>query len=79
VADSQDGKANHLGNMLIIADCHRIVEFEFYLGTRMHRRLSIAKLNHFIDTLTGFRAALEKEIELIEKFKKSKSLSCPAP
>jgi hypothetical protein len=72
VADSQDGAANHLGNMLIIADCHRIVEFEFYLGTRMHRRLSVAKLNHLIDTLTGFRAALVKEIELIENFKKSK-------
>jgi hypothetical protein len=72
VADSQNGAVNHLGNMLIIADCHRIVEFEFYLGTRMHRRLSIAKLNHLIDTLTGFRDALVKEIELIENFKKRK-------
>ena len=72
VADSQNGAVKHLGNMLIIADCHRIVEFEFYLGTRMHRRLSVAKLNHLIDTLTGFRDALVKEIALIENFKESK-------
>jgi hypothetical protein len=70
VADSQDGAVSHLGNMLIIADCHHIAEFEFYLGTRMHRRISLAKLNHLIDTLTGFRAALVKEIELIDNFKK---------
>jgi hypothetical protein len=69
VADSQEGAVNHLGNMLIIADCHRIVEFEFYLGTRMHRRLSLAKLNHLIDTLTRFRDALKREADLIDKFK----------
>jgi len=69
VADSQNGEVSHLGNMLIIADCHRIVEFEFYLGTRMHRRLSVAKLNHLIDTLTRFRDALKREADLIDKFK----------
>jgi hypothetical protein len=72
VEDSQNGAVKHGGNMLVIADCHRVVEFEFYLGTRMHRRLSLAKLNHLIDTLTAFRDALAKESELIENFKKSK-------
>ena len=72
VEDSHNGAVNHGGNMLVIADCHRVVEFEFYLGTRMHRRLSVAKLNHLIDTLMSFRDALVKEIELIENFKKSR-------
>jgi hypothetical protein len=72
VADSQDGAVNHLGNMLIIADCHHIVEFEFYLGDKTRRRQSLAKANLLIDHLTSFRDALEKEIELIENSKKSK-------
>jgi hypothetical protein len=67
VADSQNGTVAHLGNMLIIADCHRIVEFEFYLGTRQHRRRSLAKINLLIAFLTGFRDALVKEIAAIEK------------
>ena len=72
VADSQNGKVNHLGNMLIIADCHHIAEFEFYLGSREHRRRSLAKINLLIAFLTSFRDALAKESALIENFKKSK-------
>ena len=72
VADSQNGAVKHLGNMLIIADCHKITEFEFYLGSREHRRRSLAKINLMIKFLTQFRDALVKESELIENFKKSK-------
>jgi hypothetical protein len=67
VADSQNGQVNHNGNMLIIADCNRIVEFEFYLGTRRHRRQSLAKANLLIQFLTAYRDALAKESALIEK------------
>lgn len=69
VADSKNGEVNHLGNMLIIADCNRTIEFEFYLGTKQHRRRSLAKINLLIDFLTAFRDALIKESELIEKTK----------
>jgi hypothetical protein len=55
------------GNMLIIADCHRVVEFEFHLGTTKHRRQSLAKINLLIDVLTRFRDALRAEADLIEK------------
>ncbi len=72
VADSQNGAANHLGNMLIIADCHKVTEFEFYLGTKQARRHSLAKINLLIQFLTAYRDALAKESELIENFKKSK-------
>jgi hypothetical protein len=72
VADSQNGAVNHAGNMLIIADCHRTVEFEFYLGDKTRRRQSLAKADLLINFLTNFRDALAKEIELIENFKKSK-------
>jgi len=57
VEDSQEGAINHGNNMLVIADCHRIVEFEFYLGTRQRRHQSLAKLDRLIDTLTRFRDA----------------------
>ena len=72
VADSENGKVNHNGNILIIADCHKMVEFEFYLGSREYRRRSLAKINLLVQFLTAFRDALAKEIELIENFKKSK-------
>jgi hypothetical protein len=72
VADTENGKVNHHGNMLIIADCHKVIEFEFYLGSSEHRRRSLAKINLMIKFLTQFRDALVKESELIENFKKSK-------
>ena len=72
VADSHNGQVNHAGNMLIIADCHRSVEFEFYLGNRRARRLSLAKINLLIQFLTAFRDALAKESKLIDNYKKRK-------
>jgi hypothetical protein len=69
VASSQDGQVKHNGNMLIIADCRRIVELEFYLGTKQHRRRSLAKADLLVEFLTGYRDALAREIELIEKGK----------
>jgi len=59
-------------NMLTIADCRRIIQLEFFLGSKKAPRRSLAKINLLINTLTRFRDALAKESELIENFKKSK-------
>lgn len=53
-------------NTVLIADCKRVVELEFLLGTKRHRRISLAKIDLLIDVLTQFRAALAKEIRSIE-------------
>jgi hypothetical protein len=58
--------------LLTIADCHRIIQLEFFLGSKKARHRSIAKINLLLDILTRFRDALVKESELIEKFKKVK-------
>ena len=54
-------------NMLTIADCHRSVQLEFFLGTRRACQTSLAKIDLLIRILTSFRAALAKEIAAIEK------------
>lgn len=69
VEDSLQGTVKHGGNMVIIADCHHAIELEFYLGTKPHRRHSIAKINLLIEILTAFRDALLREIAAIEKSK----------
>ena len=53
-------------NTVLIADCKRVVQLEFSLGTKRHRRLSLAKIDLLIDILTQFRAALAEEIRSIE-------------
>jgi hypothetical protein len=67
VEDSREGEVKSGGNMIILADCHRVIELEFYLGTKRHRRHSLAKINLLADTIAAFRAALLKEITAIEK------------
>lgn len=70
VSDSNKGGDKWASNMVTIADCHRRVQLEFFLGTKQARRLSIAKINLLIETLMRFRDALKREADLIEKFKK---------
>ena len=53
-------------NTVLIADCKRVVQLEFFLGTKRYRRLSLAKIDLLIEILTQFRAALAKEIRSIE-------------
>jgi len=53
-------------NMVTIADCKRVVQLEFFLGSKRDRRLSLAKIDLLIKILTQFRTALAKEIRLIE-------------
>jgi hypothetical protein len=69
VESTLNGKNKWGGNLLIIADCHKRIEFEFCLGNRQHRRRSLAKINLLVKVLTAFRDALAKEISLIEKAK----------
>ena len=67
VESSHDGEYPWGTNMLTIADCKRVIQLEFFLGTRRYRRISLQKIDLLINTLTRFRAALAKEIALIEK------------
>ncbi len=53
-------------NRVIIADCNRVVQLEFFLGSKRERRLSLAKIDLLINILMQFRAALAKEIKSIE-------------
>lgn len=69
VESSNDG-AYKWGNYLVtLADCKRVVQFEFFLGTKRDRRIALRKINLLIDVLTRFRDALVKEIAMIEKGK----------
>jgi hypothetical protein len=53
-------------NIVTIADCKRVVQLEFSLGTKSDRRISLAKIDLLIKVLMQFRAALAKEISLIQ-------------
>ena len=57
--------------MLTLADCHRSVQFEFFLGNAMYRRESLAKIDLLLKVLNGFRAALVKEAKLIADYQKA--------
>ena len=67
VESSQDGAYKWGTYLLTLADCKRIIKFEFFLGTKQARRIALRKINLLIDVLTQFRDALQKEIALIEK------------
>ena len=56
-------------NMVILADCKRTVQLEFFLGSKRDRRISLAKIDLLIEVLTQFRTALAKEIRSIEEEK----------
>ena len=66
VQTGQEGPDKWGDNMVIIADCKRVVQLEFFLGSKRDRRISLAKIDLLIKILMQFRAALAKEIKLIE-------------
>lgn len=73
VADSSDNGSYLLGNyLLIVADCDRRITLEFPVGNPRSRKKSRAKIQRFADVVNGFRDALFREIELIEKAQKAK-------
>jgi hypothetical protein len=67
VENSHGGTEKYGTNLIFIADCHRVIQLEFYIGTKEHRRISLRKIDLLIDVLTRFREALAKEIAQIEK------------
>lgn len=69
VQTGRDGPDKWGDNMVLIADCKRVVELEFSLGTKRHRRISLAKIDLLINVLTQFRTALVNEIRSIEEGK----------
>lgn len=71
VEDSESGHEAHGSNMLYIADCYRITQFDFYLGNQEAREASIAKLNLLLEILGEFGGALLKEASLIAKVEKA--------
>ena len=69
---SDNGNFDQGENFVVIADCHRIVELEFFMGHPESRRNSLHKIDKLLETLTAFREALHKENELIVKAKGQK-------
>jgi len=67
VESSRDGGNPWGTNILTIADCHRSVQLEFFLGTKRARRGALAKIDLLLNILTRFRDALAKEIAAIEE------------
>jgi hypothetical protein len=67
VEDSQGG-ANKCGsNIVLIADCRRVIQLEFFLGTQEARDASITKLNLIIAVLGEFGRAILNEAAKMEK------------
>src|SRR5687768_6381255 len=64
---SRDGEYAQGNYMLIIADCHRRIELDFYLGTAQRRYQSLRKIDLLLDTLTAFRDTLRAEAKAIQK------------
>jgi len=66
IQTGDDGPDKWGDNRVIIGDCNRIVQLEFFLGTKRERRISLAKIDLLIKVLMQFRTALAKEISSIE-------------
>ena len=66
VESSYNGEYESGIYMLTIADCHRSIQLEFFLGNSLARRQSVAKINRLLRILTRFREALIRESQLIE-------------
>lgn len=66
VESSHDGSYRWGDNLIFIADCRRVIELEFFLGSAAARKHSIYKIDLLINVLTAFREALQREIALIE-------------
>jgi len=69
VESSQNGEYQWGTNMVTLADCHRSIRLEFFLGTKRDRQMSLDKINLLIGTLTTFREVLLRESDLIDKAK----------
>ena len=67
VADSSLEGTYVLGNyLLIIADCHRNIMLEFFLGNEQQRKISLEKIDRLVKVVNEFRDAVHAEAKLIE-------------
>jgi hypothetical protein len=68
IADDSDGGTYILGNyLLIIADCDRRVMLHFHVSNPKARKQARAKIDKLAQVVNDYRAALIREIELIDK------------
>ena len=68
VADDSDEGTYLLGNyLLIIADCERRIMLKFHVASPKARKQARAKVDRLAQVVDDFRAALLREIELIDK------------
>ncbi len=70
VESSQGGEYKWGNYMLTLADCHRRIELEFFMGTLRARRQSLAKIDLLIKLMNAFRAALSAEANLITDYER---------
>ena len=70
VEDSQGGTNKHGSNVIWFADCRRVIQLEFFLGTQEARDASIAKINLLLEVLAQFGHALLNEAKLIARLDK---------
>src|SRR5688572_7076655 len=67
VADDSDGGTYLLGNyLLIIADCERRIMLKFHVSSPKARKQARAKIERLAQVVNDYRAALLKEIDLID-------------
>jgi hypothetical protein len=68
IAEDSDEGTYLLGNyILIIADCERRIMLHFHVSSPKARRQARAKIDRLAQVINDYRAALIKEIELIDK------------
>ena len=68
IAEDSDEGTYLLGNyLLIIADCERRIMLHFHVSSPKARKQARAKINKLVQVVNDFRAALIREIELIDK------------
>src|ERR1041385_1423735 len=79
VEDSQGGTNKHGSNVIWFADCRRVIQLEFFLGTQEARDASIAKINLLLEVLAQFGHALLNEAKLIAKVEKEKAVQASEP
>lgn len=68
VADSSDEGTYLIGNyLLIIADCDRRIMLHFHVSSPRSRKMARAKIDKLAQVVNDFRAALIREMEMIDK------------
>ncbi|MCA1578259.1 MAG: hypothetical protein LC794_12955 [Acidobacteria bacterium] len=66
IDSSFNGKVIHGTNVIVIADCKRSIQLEFFLGGPQARVDSMDKIDLLLNVLGQFRETLKTQIQLIE-------------